>query len=327
VTEIVDHHVDERHHVETCPPSKRNIAFDDDSQQALVASTCTLVVERFYSIVATSSSRNDHRKIPPTLAILLLGVILLDSINMSPQAGKGTPRDGTAIEQLLHNTDWKQILLPPEIVDLAPQVGDSSHNNSKVPDPTKFFDCLQSQKFSLDFWNGLTALQGIRLDYKSFPLPSSVASPSSVGISTILLNMETFWKKDNLLPTIAQVIHEKDLSILALMFTFMKEEEDCDDNDDRKGVKPRRQLAVASTSKHILQKLVDYLTLMDDTPNMNTNNYVNLELIKLEEEIAEEKVTVSNNNVVSLYVMKFDQGNSAASRKQVAPIIMGCWKE
>ena len=47
VTEIVDHHLDEEKHVDTCPPKQRNIAFENS--KALVASCATLVVEQFYN--------------------------------------------------------------------------------------------------------------------------------------------------------------------------------------------------------------------------------------------------------------------------------------
>jgi exopolyphosphatase len=260
---------------------------------------------------------------PPTLAILLLGVILLDSINMLPQAGKGTPRDGAAIEKLLRTTDWGLIKLPKEIL------ADSSSDD--VPDPSKLFDCLQSQKFSSDFWNGLTALQGIRLDYKSFTAAASTTS-TTIGISTILLDMETFWKKDNLVETLAKVIHENDLEILGLMFTFMKKKEggggDNDNNNDNDN-KPCRQLALTSRNKEVLQNLVEYL-MTDTIEDTNNDDHVNLELMKQHTDMLEEKVTVIDDDkqqsTTALYIMKFDQQNSSASRKQVAPIIMGYWK-
>ena len=313
VTEIIDHHVDEQQHTQTCQDDKRNIAFE--GSQALVASTCTLIVERYFTATTTKSS-----SMPPTLAILLLGVILLDSINMLPQAGKGTPRDGAAIDKLLHDTNWDLIKLPKEILS-------DDDNNSNIPDPSKLFECLQSQKFSLEFWNGLTALQGIRLDYKSF----TAAPTIMIGISTILLDMETFWKKEKLIETLSQVIEENDLEIFGLMFTYMKQKEegDDDDNDNGNSNKPCRQLALTSKNKEVLQNLAEYLMKNDTT---NDADYVNLELIKQhQEDIIEEQVTVIDDDnkqrsATILYIMKFDQQNASASRKQVAPTIMGYWK-
>ena len=48
------------------------------------------------SLLLSSSS------IAASLGLLLLGVMLLDSINVSPDAGKGTARDEGAVEELLH---------------------------------------------------------------------------------------------------------------------------------------------------------------------------------------------------------------------------------
>jgi len=308
VTEIVDHHLDENEHLDTCPHGPhRNIAFEDS--QALVASTCTLIVERFYALVMEGET-SAQKLVPPSLAILLLGVILLDSINMLPQAGKGTPRDGDAIQKLLSDTDWTQIPLPDEILD--------NKKNHNTPDPTKLFECLQAQKFSPKFWKGLTAMQGIKMDYKSFLIPSDASATSSsssslFGISTILLDMETFWRKDNVLQTMAQFIAENNLKMLGLMFTYMQKAEDGQDSE-----KPCRQLALASTDRDELERLVAFL--MDDGSDI-----VNLQLSK-QDEVSEEKVMMKDS-ISKLYVIQMDQHNSAASRKQVAPAIMGFWKD
>ena len=86
VVEIVDHHLDEGYHHDTC--RHRNIAFAHGA--ATVASTCTLVVERL--------QEQDGSSFPAPLSLLLLGVILLDSVNLQPSAGKDTPRDVTAVQ-------------------------------------------------------------------------------------------------------------------------------------------------------------------------------------------------------------------------------------
>jgi exopolyphosphatase len=297
VTEIVDHHQDDRQHLETCPPGpKRNVAFQES--QALVASTCTLVVEQFYALT-------DDRNIamPPSLAILLLGVILLDSINMLPQAGKGTPRDGAAIKRLLEDTSWVKLPLPEGILS----------GNSVTPDPTKLFECLQAQKFSPEFWAGLTALQGIRLDYKSFPVPSysSPGASSSLGIATILQDMDTFWKKDNVVQTLASFAAENDLEMLGLMFTFMEGDKDGGNK------KPRRQLTLASANKQLMTDFLGFLS-------KEAKEEVDLELTTMEE-MTEEDVSMGGRTS-KVYIAKLDQGNSKASRKQVAPVLSNFWK-
>ena len=82
VVEIRDHHLDEGYHMDTC--STRVIAFADS--KATVASTGTLVVERLASLNTSSQ----QKYCPADVALLLLGVILLDSVNMSPAAASKT---------------------------------------------------------------------------------------------------------------------------------------------------------------------------------------------------------------------------------------------
>jgi len=73
VTGIVDHHLDEGKHIDTCPPPSQSISSSSSKQkqkriiafnnsEALVASTTTLIVEQFYNDNASST------KMHPTLA-------------------------------------------------------------------------------------------------------------------------------------------------------------------------------------------------------------------------------------------------------------------
>eukprot|EP00533_Pseudo-nitzschia_delicatissima_P015594 CAMPEP_0197268614 /NCGR_PEP_ID=MMETSP1432-20130617/4281_1 /TAXON_ID=44447 /ORGANISM="Pseudo-nitzschia delicatissima, Strain UNC1205" /LENGTH=446 /DNA_ID=CAMNT_0042733685 /DNA_START=135 /DNA_END=1475 /DNA_ORIENTATION=+ len=288
VTEIVDHHSDEGKHSDTCPSSKRNIAFEDS--KALVASTTTLVAEEFYATAGTD-------KIPPSLAILLLGTMLIDSINMSPKAGKGTPRDAAMIQKIMDDTDWAELNLPDEIVAI-----DEDGKKSSFPDPTKLFNKLQDAKFSPEFWNGLTAEQAIRMDFKSFSIPADGSSSmSSLGMGSVLLEMGHFFDKHgsttSLEDTMARIIKEDDSELLVLMFTTFGP-----------GDQRRRQIAIASYDKPTLDKLIEYLTI-------GANTTPDLEL----EVVAREDAKVDEN---SLYIVRMEQGNVAASRKQVAPILM-----
>lgn len=132
VVSILDHHVDEGQHPEA---TRRTIAFVDD--RALVASTCTLVAEALY----------DRPSIPSSLALLLLGVILLDSINLSETAGKVTDRDRKAVQ-------WLSQYTPADYQTTAQH--------------TQLFERLQSAKFDPDFWASLSVYDALRLDYKDF---------------------------------------------------------------------------------------------------------------------------------------------------------------
>ena len=296
VTEIVDHHLDEENHMDTCSPSKRTIAFDDS--RALVASTTTLIAEQFFASDNTS-------EMPPSLAILLLGTILLDSVNMDPKAGKGTPRDAAAIQRLLEETDWCQLTLPNEI--LALENGENCENNPCAPDPMKLFQKLQSAKFSPDFWNGLTAEQAIRMDFKSYSIPATGStSESSFGLGSILLGMDSFFQKhrDTLSQTMARVMEEDQSELLGLLFNTFG-------NDDQR----RRQIALASYDKQILDKLIEYLTV-------DTITIPDLKIEVLHRQ--DESEACSENG--TLHIVRMEQRNVKASRKQVAPILMDFFK-
>ncbi len=67
--------------------------------RALVASTCTLVAERYLGLSSSSSSSPSLLTTP--VALLLLGVILLDSVCLDGRAGKVTQRDEEAARALM----------------------------------------------------------------------------------------------------------------------------------------------------------------------------------------------------------------------------------
>jgi exopolyphosphatase len=294
VTEIVDHHSDEKQHLDTCPSSERNIAFED--AKALVASATTLVAEEFFA-----SAGED--KMPPTLAILLLGTMLLDTVNMSPNAGKGTPRDDAVMQRVLEETDWSQLNLPNEILAI-----DSNGETTHAPDPTRLFEKLQDAKFSPDFWNGLTAEQAIGMDFKSFSVPATDSiSKSSLGIGSILLEMDHFFQKHEnvLLQTMARIMEEDQHELLGLMFNTLAS-----------GDQKRRQLAISSYDKPTVDKLIKYLTV-----DKVTNPDLEIEVLHTQEE---DEAGIDKG---TLYVVRMEQGNVAASRKQVAPILTEFFKK
>ena len=297
VTQILDHHLDEGAHLETCPAStneeqqdqeQRVVAFCSSSQKALVASTCTLLVERFLA-------RHSGQPFPPSLSILLLGVILLDSINMSPKAGKGTERDRLALEQLQQQTNWESLDLPLEILM-------KEASSKKQPNHQQLFDTLQNQKFHPDFWNSLTALQALKLDYKRFT-PTGVNNNNNsinFGVSTVLQTMSDFVHKEGLLDTIqSNYGSSSDLEFFAVMFFSV-------DGDDT----PKRQMMLASENVDLVNDLITFL--------MQEGS---LQLQQVEETFPK------GTNDMSLNVVYLEQGNARASRKQVAPILMDYFKD
>lgn len=189
VPEIVDHHKDEENHDEC---QKRRIAYSDG--KVLVASTCTLVVEALM----------EHPiQLPPksqaALSTLLLGVILLDSVNLKGEAGKVTDRDRAAVSFLLKETDWNQSRLPSNCMGDGP-----------VPDTSKIFDALQGAKFDRDFWMSLSVRDALRLDYKSF-------QDNLFGISSVLMAWDDFKDMDELISGMNSFLGDCKTSVLIVM--------------------------------------------------------------------------------------------------------------
>ena len=261
VLEIVDHHQDERQYLDTCSGAARTIAFSND--QALVASANTLVAERLKELWKVPSY-------PASLGVLLLGVILLDSVNLSPQVGKVTQRDRDAVQNLLDNTRWQDLT---EESQKVLQV-----TNTSAPNITAFFDALQNAKYDSSFWKSISVRDALRQDYKAY---------DCFGVSTVLIPLQDFLSKTDLVPGIQQYMAEVGVNFLGIMLAF---EEDGD---------LRRQLVLCSADKLLLDKMVDYL-LRDNS-------------LMLDE--------IHRSESLGLYLRAFNQRHIKLSRKQIAPIL------
>jgi exopolyphosphatase len=301
VTEILDHHFDEMAHLDSCPMNSpgRNIAFHPDStnQPALVASTTTLLVERYLAATATSLPL-----IPTPLATLLLGVILLDSVNLSEQANKVTARDVAAIKALLEQTDWtssSDMLLQPSNA-LLEKYALSPNGTSLRPRTTKWFEALQNQKFSPTFWSQLTVLNCLGLDYKSFTSSTNV----TFGVATVLTSLsDLFTSKSNVTDQVLEFIQSQNISVLGIMCATSSEG------------KLTREFALASTSKNaaLVESLVNFLLTSE------TGQVLQLEQVTLVEHGSSDAVTGP-----TLFTAR--QHNAGMSRKQVVPILLAYWQ-
>ena len=139
VSEIVDHHKDmgEYHKVSG---DRRNIAFEGDI--ATAGSVCTLIFEKY----TDANSSFSTSLLDDTISTLLMGVIALDTQNMSPEAGKGTKRDENALKYLQNI---------------------SSQNIDTL------FTSLRDAKSDPSFWLSLSAEDCLRLDFKAFTTATS----------------------------------------------------------------------------------------------------------------------------------------------------------
>jgi exopolyphosphatase len=274
VVEIVDHHQDEGLYFETCSGNDRTIAFVND--KALVASACTLVAERLRKVWKPPY--------PVSIAVLLLGVILLDSVNLSPEVGKVTQRDKDAIDDLLVNTEWKDL---PADARLTIGMG----TGDPVPNSTILFNVLQGAKYDKDFWKSLSVRDALRYDYKEYS-----SCGQTFGVSTVLMPLRPFFGKDTVTTGILDYMKAMNVAFLGIMFASI----------DNKG-HLFRQLAFCATNGFSMKDLGEFL---------HESDYYH-GLLDLKE--IQDSFLPRHNQGLSLQF--FDQRNVQPSRKQIGPAL------
>jgi len=294
VTEIVDHHEDEKIH-EQVDSDRRSISFENG--RATVASTCTLVTERLFQ------NQNDTT-IDASLGLLLLGVILLDSVNMVPEAGKGTQRDEAAIQLLLQHTDWttycdKLKTNPPSLVDetTMKRIFPNLEDGGCIPDRTALFEILSSAKNDPQFWSELSVNDCLRIDYKKFMVPDEESPVSSIGLSSVLLDMDSILAKDNFIDDLTSYMASSEVELFGIMALNFQDG------------KPNRELLLTGTDRKVVDSFADYLLNHPDAAFLD---------------ISERKECVVDSVSSEVpHIRVFKQGNGKGSRKQVAPILLG----
>jgi len=298
VTEIVDHHEDENSHEQVVGAEKRSIAYENGV--ATVASTCTLITERLFQ-------NQNNRPIDASLGLLLLGVILLDSVNMLPEAGKGTARDEEAIQLLLQHTDWttycdKLKTTPPSLVDetIMKKIFPNIDDGNCKPDRTALFETLSNAKNDPKLWSVLSVNDCLRIDYKRFIVPeqSSSLSVSSIGLSSVLLSMDSLLVKDNFIDDLTSYMTSSGVDLFGIMALNFQDG------------KPNRELLLTGNDPKIVDSFADYLLNHPDAAFL---------------EISERSECVVDKGASSEipHIRVFKQGNGKGSRKQVAPILLG----
>ncbi|KAM8920729.1 exopolyphosphatase PRUNE1 [Pelodytes ibericus] len=174
VAEVVDHHALER---KPSPDCKVTLE--------LVGSCTTLVAEK---IIRGAPSILDLQVVS-----LLRGTIVLDCINMTPAAGKVTPKDSEYVAML-------ESMFP----DLAPRVA--------------VFDSLQKAKFDV---SGLTTEQMLRKDMKSL-----VSHDIHLAISAIYMNLGDFLRRSGVESDLQDFCRRHGYNVLITMtITFTSDNE------------------------------------------------------------------------------------------------------
>eukprot|EP01041_Mallomonas_annulata_P008412 gene8412-17333_t len=265
VNEIIDHHVDMDEYAWVVD-SRRNIAFDPIKGFPTAGSTCTLITEAYM--------KENPKLIDIHIATLLLGVILLDTLNMIPSFERGTNRDLQAIQTL---------------TTMHPSL-----------DRERMFNILKDAKNDPIYWESLSAEDSLRIDFKSFQIsfPPNLSSSSSIlsstgiqkspyniGISSILLPINSLFNKSDLIESIKTYLINKQMKIFSVM-SFIASPQ------------PSRELIIFSKDESLLQQLDSFLL----------NNCLDLKLVKMDREF------INDDGILCLI---YEQKNIKMSRKQV----------
>eukprot|EP00978_Attheya_sp_CCMP212_P019207 scaffold53559_cov55-Attheya_sp.AAC.1 len=305
VVEIVDHHADEEAHRHIVP-HRRRIAFEHG--HATAGSACTLMTEIMLERVVHSANDKIDIDIDAGVGLGLLGVILIDTMNMSVEAGKGTDRDANAISNLVAHTDWTQ--LRPFALDDKAADRIFPKGLGTAPDCTELHDYLRDCKFDPEFWKELSVKDCLRIDYKRFESSSDAGKPDNMfGLSSILLSLDDFMSKPHLTNHVTEFMQSANVGLLGVM--SMKIGVD--------GTPNREMLLFGSENESDndpVDSMVQYLT--GDEKSL----FLNMKDVPIGTDV------LANDDSSNLITMRrLYQGNTKGSRKQVAPVMLEYYKK
>jgi exopolyphosphatase len=285
VVEIVDHHEDKGESIGTCHATNRTIAFDRGV--ALVASSCTLVVERLKSLCNADASC----VYPEPLATLLIGVILIDSVNLDESIGKVTQRDRDAVVELIQHTEWKPCESKSYLV--------TGSNGYMYVDTGILFDTLQRAKYENSFWNNIAVERALAYDYKEFDAGLDRQNRGIFGIASILMPGSEFIAKEDFALQTLEFMRTNQLSFLAIMFAYY---------DSESGDTLSRQLGFC------VDQTIELDSLVNDMLSSQAYKDANLGLKQVDGMPFERSDD-------GLHFYLFNQENVKPSRKQIGPML------
>lgn len=348
VMEIWDHHEDEGFHSNA---NIRHIAFQ--GQKPLVGSTCTLITEQLQDLLPTryldtttsitsppfSQKGYGLTMLDPGIALSLLGVILLDTMNMNPEVDKGTIRDENAIQFLLDRTDWDQLVwqggIPlEEIFTISNTTNNNNNNNhsrkdtktkSSIPDRVKLYNYLRNAKFDQSFWNEMSVRDTLRIDYKQFESTANDNNNNNTknnvvfGLSSVLLPISTLMAKENFVKEVILFMKKgndnnnnsinNDLDLLGIMSLVVS-----------KNVPAKRELLFVGneTMIHTIR------LLFSNDNNTSSASFLQISAMDDDNKLHQHENSGQNQTKVAggLLFQRFHQRNSKGSRKQLAPVLL-----
>ena len=290
VVEILDHHQDEGAHGSSVTTDRRKIAFQD--QVALVGSTCTLITERLMEI---GFGLDESEKLDAGLGVMLLGVILLDTMNMSKEAAKGTARDERAIEFLMEQTEWGALPIDNDDIKSKIYGNDCILDGGQPPSRSHLYEYLRDSKFDKSFWESMSPRDALRIDYKRFEPPTGACD--TFGLSSVLLSMEKLVAKKEFYQDAMDYMEEANVDLLGVLTMVIV--------DDT----PQRELLLVGNTDRV-RNMTEFLLNDEAAAQLKIESIL----------VSEVDVFISVGDGLS--VSKLKQGNPKGSRKQVAPLMM-----
>jgi exopolyphosphatase len=221
-----------------------------------MGSACTLVAGQIL--------RRKPELVDDQLATLLLGAILLDTVNFDPAAGRATAEDMDVALRLRRTVDADTDGLYQRLIEARADV------------------------------KGLSSEQLLRKDYKE-----AEVGPVRMGLSSVPLLLDSWGQRDpQVQEALSRFLHERDLDILAV---FLYEQ--------RKSF--RRQLLLCSWNAQLIVRAAS--GLLDQSLGLQ------------EKSVGDERGGGDHSwpgpGGRRLKILCFEQGDSSASRKKIAPLL------
>ena len=295
VDAIIDHHDDERAHLDA---SIRVVTVP-------TGSCSSLITQHFMPQWQATQPQIENSAILSELASLLLSAILIDTAGLKT-GGKATAVDfGSAA-----------FLYPLSSLfegDSGSFTGTALAGGTP-PTLARTYDQLSAAKFDVD---GLSTHDLLLRDYKEYE--SSTASSSyptlRAGLSTVPLGLNKWLAKENdgwgsYLSSVDEYMSERNLDIEGVLTTFHSD----------KG-KHKRELALFVRATGVLGTPVEAKRVMDElTVGMEANGDV-LDLSDWTATKGGERVSVDDESK-GRFGTVWKQGNTKSTRKQVAPLLV-----
>jgi exopolyphosphatase len=293
VVGIVDHHEDEKKHLDASP---REIAVPLGSCASLVAK---VFGETWTNAIASSSPP------PPELATLLLSAIYIDTGGLKGSKTEALDiASGTFLEHIAHNMSS----VPGGTGDagaLGASANITAWRDSLAED-------LSSKKSDVSH---LSSYDLLRRDYKDYIFTSSDGKKTAVGLSTVPVGLKAWLAKDptGFRPALEAWARERKLDVVGVLNTFRTENK----HKHRRelllliGAAPETSLSVKSEEN--VNELVEALA-----QGLESKPILELEKVKLKDELAAIKGVEGDEQKGIVKVWK--QGNAKATRKIIGPI-------